>query len=277
MNRQQYWAGIATRPGTRQRRGWANLPGHKRGRRNMSDSGRRDALRFLGAGALLGSLGYSLPISARVSPADVKAPQGRYFLSRLIERELVDDALLTVERRWSCQFQEAGRGMRAIGEALDCLVDAPAALAPLAKLEKEREDKGPFPALLDSKGLIATPSQQAPVDQRRVVDAAMSVLEDASITAGDLAQARTMLARMASAAGQSLSAIPQDLFFPDTTPQRIIRTVEVAPGVAGQIELEVVTLVEPGNGLLAMRERRLATSIGDDRRTAREVWTLATA
>ena len=242
----------------------------------MNDSGRRDTLRFLGAGALLGSIGFSLPASARVSPATIEVPKGRFRLSRRIERELVDGAFLTVERSWTCQFEQTGRGMRAIGEALDCRVDAPAALAPLATLEKQRMDTGPFPALLDSKGLIAISSQQAPVDQHRVVDAAISVLAASPITAGDLAQARATLVRMASAAGQSLSAIPQDLFFPDTTPQRLTRTVEVAPGVTGQVELEVVTLVESGNGLLAMRERRLATSIGDDRRTAREVWKLAT-
>lgn len=271
---QQYWAGIATRPGTRQEHGWAISAGYDGGSWDMSESGRRDALRFLGAGALLSVANFSFPALAQLVRSPRRLPQGQYCLTRIVERELIDGAILSVMRSWSCRFEQAGRGMRVVGEALECLVDAPGGLEPLAALEKQRKDAGPFPALLDGTGLIATQSSSEPVDQRLVIDTAISVLKNLSPNPLDLDEARMALTRMANAAGKSLGVIPRDLFFPDTEPQKLTRIIELAPDVTGQVELNVVSEAQPATGLLASRERRLVTRIGEDERVAREVWKL---
>ncbi|WP_203230522.1 hypothetical protein, partial [Segeticoccus rhizosphaerae] len=121
---------------------------------------------------MLTTAGFSMPLNAQTTGTARALPQGLFRLTRLLERELVDGAVLSVERSWSCKFEHAGRGMRVVGEALDCFVKAPESLAPLAALEKQRKDMGPFPALLHSSGLIASPVHQEPVDHRQVVDVA---------------------------------------------------------------------------------------------------------
>ncbi|MEZ5680999.1 MAG: hypothetical protein R3E14_06840 [Erythrobacter sp.] len=82
------------------------------------------------------------------------------------------------------------------------------------------------------------------------------------------------MTRLTSAAGKSLSIIPPDLFFPDTTPRSMSREVEIGPGLAGQLQVEIASVARPDNGLLQRIERRLVTRVGDDERLSREVWTL---
>ena len=240
----------------------------------MSDGSRRDALRFFGAAALLSAAGFSFSAPARASAMPRTLPQGEFRLSRQVERELFDGSVLKVRRVWTSRFASAGRGMQVEGEDLDCVVEAPGGLAALAEMERKRVGTGPFPALLSPTGLIVNRIEETPVEADEVVEAALKVLGAASLDVTDQAQARSALARVTSAAGQSLSAVPADLFFPETVPHSFSREIELAPGVTGSVRLETTSVARAGSGLLARFERRVVTRIGGDERLARELWTL---
>lgn len=240
----------------------------------MCDSRRRDTLRFLGASALLGVAGSSIAMPALAVGNRRELPAGQYKLTRLIERELVDGAMLRIERSWSCQFEEAGRGMRVSGEQLYCNVEAPASLTALAEMEKRRKGTGPLPALLTSSGRFAYPVDEEPVETGKAVEAAVAVLERQLRDQAQLEQARRVLADLASAASKSLSAIPADLFFPDAAQTKLSREIDVGPGLTGRVVVEIASIVRPGSGLLKSTRRQLVAQIGDDERLSREVWTL---
>lgn len=243
----------------------------------MDRTSRRDALRYLGAGALLATAGFSHPLAARVSAMERAAPSGRFSLSRLVERELVDGILLSIERSWTCGFAAAGGGILVDGHDLACKVTAPAALAGLAEMERRRKDTGPFPALLDDRGRIRAPVDEARVDPAQAVDLALAAMRTGKPDLRDAAAKRQLLMQLVAAAGQSFSVIPEDLFFPDIEPSSLSREIEISPGLTGRIDLAVTTAANPVTGLLERRERKLATRIADDVRSAREVWSLMQA
>ena len=243
----------------------------------MSYCGRRRALRILGAGALLSATGFAFPAPARASGLQREVPRGNYRLTRLLERELVDGAMLSVNRAWSCRFLGAGRGMRVEGEALECIVQAPAALAALAEMEKRRVGVGPLPVLLDSTGLIAAAADVPEVEPRQVLDAAVDVLVRSKIADASLGEAKRALAQLANAAGQSMSTIPEDLFFPDLAPSISSREFTLGNDIAGEVLIEVKADAQPETGLLKSWERRVNSRIGDGSRLARELWMLEPA
>lgn len=240
----------------------------------MGECDRRASLRMFGAGTVLFLAGMALSEPLRAATTSRVVPSGLFRLSRLVERELFDNELLSVERSWTCRFSDLGRGMVVDGASLDCVVLAPEKLAALARMEKERTDTGPFPAILDAGGHIASADGEALVDTARLVDSAMSVLENIDGPAADNASMRRVLSQLAAAAQKSLTAVPADLFFPNAGTEKLSREVAIAPDSIGRIDVETASTAMPDTGLLIMRERRIQTSVGGHNRLAREVWKL---
>lgn len=239
----------------------------------MGEYDRRESLRFLGAGNLLAMAAFALPLPLGAATQARAVPSGQFRLTRLLERELVDGASLVVERIWSCRFGAAGRGMRVDGAEAECHVSAPPPLAALAQMERSRGGPGPFPVLLDSSGRIADQRGGPTVEPHIVIEEALEVLARSGTVGTELSGSRAALTQLAAAAQKSLSAVPLDLFFPEPAASPLARELELAPGTEGKIELTTSTQVQD-SGLLRSRERRVVTTIGDDSRVSREVWTL---
>src|SRR5687768_14615177 len=120
----------------------------------MSVADRRTVLR-LATGALL------LPLASAVAahPASplsrFSPPDGPMLYSRRLERMLVDGAIFSVVRRFEVRFEHRAGGYQVDGRQIDVEVEAPEQLAAFARIEREREERGLFPLLLDEGGTIA--------------------------------------------------------------------------------------------------------------------------
>lgn len=240
----------------------------------MSAKDRREALRRLGAFAMLPIVASVFPLKASATRMVRNAPGGDFRLVRKVSRALVDGRLLVVERSWSFRFAPVDVGMRATSFAQSCTVDAPPGLEALARMEEAREDSGPFPARLDPGGQIvmakAAPQGASPA----AIAEALSILRNARLTPTDTMQAQRFLGELASAAGAAVSAIPVDLFFPVPGSQRDQRVIPLPGGGEGSVEVHLCSMARQETGLLDCMERTVSTRIGSDERTSSERWSL---
>jgi hypothetical protein len=239
----------------------------------MTASGRRGALKYVGAIALLPTLALAGPVGAT---GRIVIPARQFILRRELERGLAGGASLIVTREWKGQFEAGPNGTRVTGEQIASTVDAPDHLEPIAAIERERRDAGPFPALLDSAGrLIGSRTQQAE-GKAAAVRTAIAILERAGKSAKDLRQAKQFLSRLAESAGAFISAVPADLFFPVVGEAHDVRTLELPDGMVGEVSVWLASRSGHG-GLLDLFERRITTRIGEDSRLSRETWRLRLA
>lgn len=215
----------------------------------------------------LAPLAWSLPVAAR-GPARA-VPSGAFRLTRRVERELVDGRMLSVSREWRCNFAAAGRGMEVLGQQTACQVEAPAALSPLAELERRRPDPGPFPAMLDAAGMIIGAAAVPPMDMAGAIAAAAGML---GAKAG--AEERAFMASLGAMAAQQASEIPADLFFPGIAEQSAERAVTLADGETGTIAVHATSVIDAESGLLRRRRLAITTQVGAVSRTSGESWTL---
>lgn len=240
----------------------------------MKANDRREALRRLGAMALASVAASAIPSRAVAAGTLRMPPPGAFRLTRKLVRPLVDGRSLLVEREWSFGFERAGSGMRAAAFAQRCTVDAPAALAPLARMEEARSDDGPFPALLDPAGQIVSASAAPRGASPEAIDSALAALRQAELRPQDHAQAQQFLTHLAGAAGAAVSAIPADLFFPVPGMQQDRRTIALPGGGEGLVEVHLCSTAQHASGLLDCIERTVSTRVGQDERTSSERWSL---
>ncbi|MDG5748049.1 hypothetical protein P8Q88_07635 [Qipengyuania sp. XHP0207] len=240
----------------------------------MKAKGRRDVLQRIGAFALLSAALPAVPASASVGPAIRTIPAGDFRLTRRVARALVDGQVLVVERDWSFRFAPSGRGMQAAHFSQECRVNAPESLATLARMEEARDDAGPFPALLDSAGLIVSNSPAPRGASDEAIAEAFAALGKVTLRSEDVAHARGFLNTLAGAAGAAVSAIPADLFFPVSATREEQRTVPLPGGGEGSVQISLRSSAQHPTGLLDSIERQIKTRIGDDERTSSERWTL---
>ena len=106
----------------------------------MIRADRRGLLRL--AGAALGA-SLLLPGGARgQAPARFAPPAEAMRYTRRLERALADGASLVVSRSFAVRFEREGEGFRVDGEQLAVVVEAPAQIESLARLERERIETG---------------------------------------------------------------------------------------------------------------------------------------
>ena len=200
---------------------------------------------------------------------------GPMVLSRTVIRELADGKQIVVKRSFRVQFMASADGFVLTGTPFAVSVDVPPVLAQLGELERRRSDSGPFPISIDSQGLIQTPASGATADA--------STRQDAKHTATGLIQgtvAPTETKRDAvellgsMAADPRSSPWPTDLFVAHDGERRLQRSVALADGSLGEIEV----LLRVGKwlpcGIPALFERIITTKLAGTRRVSREVWSL---
>ncbi|WP_138617711.1 hypothetical protein [Qipengyuania marisflavi] len=236
----------------------------------MGRINRRSVLEVMGVMALAPLAALGVTAAPARATGKLSAPPHAMRLQRVLERELVGGAALVVTRDWECRFEVVGRGMQIAGRQLSCEVEAPAALAPLAALERQRDVTGLFPALLDADGRIVNSPATADSDMTSAVDAALAALgKHAS------ADSRSFIAQLHQTSAALVSTVPLDLFFPAPGASTVTRTIPLPDGTAGELEITLVTHIDPASGLLDTCEKMIVSRIADTQRTAKERWTLA--
>lgn len=237
---------------------------------------RRTILRRAAWAALVPLLS-QMPQPAAATNGTRFAPPARPMrYTRTLTRHLAGDAILTVERSFAVTFTPTAGGFAIDGRQIHVAVDAPAALADLARLERERIETGLFPLQLDADGRIAGGPDIAPGPQLdRAVELARAQIARASgDRPGETETARFVLALQQSAAAL-VTELPTDLFAPAAYPRFDRGEVPLPDGGTGEISSRFDALVDQATGLMRSAERQVVTAIAADRRETLERWNLA--
>ncbi|MGV3554552.1 MAG: hypothetical protein ACO1OD_04805 [Croceibacterium sp.] len=235
---------------------------------------RRTLLRLAVAGALCPGL--SIRANAHVAgaaPFDPPATPLRY--ARSLVRELRGGETIAVTRDFSVRFVPLPEsGYEVEGNQVWVEVAAPEKMAPFVELERSRVETGVFPLRLGTRGLIERGPEFAPSQllDRAVAEARR--LMEKGVTAAP-AEAENFL-QLVHRAGATLAAhLPDDLFAPFGHSRTERREITLPGGQSGEIEIRFTADADPRTGLMSHAIREIVTTIGPDRRTTQERWTLA--
>lgn len=228
--------------------------------------------RVLGALSLLPAATMLLRPAIAASVAPAFAPGDAPFrLLRRVERELRDGARLVVERAWSIRFFPQGQGYRLEGKQTDVSVDAPAALAFLADMERGRLEEDMFPLQLGASGEIM--GQTTAPDNETLAHAIEAVREKLAKQfdrADDRAAAERFLTQLQRAGEQALAGWPAMLFAPGTLDHEEERAVPLPGGRTGEVTVRTLATSDPMTGLMKQFERRIETRLGDSLKSGLE-------
>ena len=196
-------------------------------------------------------------------------------LSRTVIRELADGKQIVVKRSFRVQFVASAEGFVLTGTPIAVSVDVPPVLARLGELERQRSDTGPFPILIDNRGLMHTAANSGTADAGARKDtklAAAGLIQGTALPGETKRDAVQLLGAMA--ADPHTSPWPIDLFVAHDAERRQHRSVALADGSLGEIEV----LLRVGKwlpcGMPALFERVITTDLAGTRRVSREVWSL---
>lgn len=202
-------------------------------------------------------------------------PLAPMVLSRTVIRELADGKQIVVKRSYRVQFLAATGGYMLTGTPIAVSVDVPPVLARLGELERQRSDAGPFPIKVDSQGLIHTDARGSGADatgRHAAQSTATGLIEGTSLAVGTKRDAVQLLGNMA--ADPRTSPWPIDLFVAHDGERRQYRSVALADGSLGEIEVLLRIDKWLPCGMPALFERVITTELAGTRRVSREVWTL---
>lgn len=240
----------------------------------MTPTDRRTALQTIAFAALAPMGAFGLAGEAAFAAAPLTVPAGPMMLRRTIERALGETAMLSVRRAWECRFVRTSGGIRIDGRQVEVAVDAPPSLAAMARIEREREVTGLFPANLDQAGRLVEAGLSArPEDLRDAIDAALAMVSGSAIAADAKVDARQFLARLGKTAAELVSRVQADLFYPVEGDHNLVRDLPLSEGASGTIEVEWSARARP-TGVLEFAEKRIVTRVEGSARLARERWEL---
>ena len=225
----------------------------------------------------LGLVGFA-PLA--LHPASLLAaravPQGEFRLERVLRRDLFDGKAIIVNRGWLIRFDAAARGgVEVTGEQVTSVVEAPPALAALARLEEQRA-ASLLPLRLSASGTIVDlPGDRAldPLPDTVIEAAADYVAGHSSAPAVDL-NVRQFVTQLSQRQMGWLSHLPPDLLFPAPRDRTATRELALEDGGQGRVELHEIVQADPASGLLESFVREAITTIGESSRRAAETWRL---
>lgn len=219
-----------------------------------------------------------------LAQADVSNPQAQFtppieqlILSRTVIRELSDGKQIKVTRRYAVQFAAIESGFQLDGKLVDVSVDVPPLLGSLAEIERKRDEAGMFPVRIDSNGTILAGQGGSQIDSRardEMTARATSVLAETGMPRENLQLGTRFVSQTLQS--QPRSPWPVDLLRIPPGEHRQSRTVALAGGEEGRIE--VVTRVDTllPCGLPRSIERTVVTLLAGTKRVSREIWTFQT-
>lgn len=216
-------------------------------------------------------------IAASAEPTRPFQPPGNQpmHFTRILRRELGDGAAIEVTRHFVLEFEPMHDGWRVEGRQTGVHVTAPAALAPLARLEEQRVETGLFPLTLNQQGhIVAGPAGYQPEDLSKAVDAAFAWLARQRADALTLAAAREFAIGLATVGAKLVSQIPPDLFIGATSGVKRSHDLTMPDGQTGRISVSYTGIAQQPGGLLQRAERIVTTQAGSSVRHSREIWML---
>lgn len=222
------------------------------------------------------------PMLAHAAPQEVspsfEPPSTPLVLTRTLWRSLRDGQEIVVRRSYEVRFRREAGGFLLDGKLIDSAVEAPAALALLAEIERQRPEQGMFPLRLDQAGrILQAPSRPALGEAHHAAaQRSRAMFAAASLDAEGRKQAG-ILARGILEASVGAAYWPSDLFSPAMQSRRETRTLALADGLQGAVVVSVDVLGKLPGGLPQSVERRVTTEVAGSARVSREVWTLAAA
>ena len=240
---------------------------------------RASALLLAGAALLplLGTQSAHIP-AAQAALQRFSPPRSPMVLSRTVIRELSGGLQVVVQRRFRVQFVPDGDGFRVTGTPLGVSVAVPPMLARLGELERQRSDLGPFPIMVDGQGLIQSDAARGDADPRARKDgqqAARGLIDTAAMPDMRKREGEQLLDQLAI--DPRTSPWPADLFVASNGERRQHRSVALAGGEQGEIDV----LLKVGQllpcGMPASFERVITTQLAGTRRVSRELWSLGPA
>jgi hypothetical protein len=198
---------------------------------------------------------------------------------RTLRRELGGGFAIVAQRDFEIRFQRVAGGFQIGGRQVAVTVDAPPSLEAYARLEREREEDGMFPLVLNERGLIRFGPEGLRPDANieSALELAMAQLSGELAAQDEREQARSFILGLQRAAGTLSSAMPVDLFVPPETIQRASRRIDLPDGTGGSLSTEFSGTIAPDSGLLADARRVIVTETGGSRRETDETWTLHSA
>jgi len=240
----------------------------------MISTGRRSVLRGAAAAMLLPAMS-ALPLRAFALGSRFAPPAGPMLYARRLERWLADGAAFVVSRSFEVRFEPVGGGYRVHGRQVEVEVEAPEALAAFVRIEREREERGLFPLLLDAGGTIAA-AAGAPLATRLddAVRAALATLETRSHGPAERAELVRFVNAFHQSAGQLMTELPRDLFAPADTPRSERREVVLPGGDAGEVAVTFTATRDDATGLMRQAQREVVTLLHGARRRTVESWRL---
>lgn len=239
---------------------------------------RRGRVRFaawLASAALAVPLTVPLHAPLLASPSEnrFQPPASPMLLTRVLYSPLADGGQIVARRTFEIRILPAGSGYRVEGRQVDCAVEAPPSLEPLAELERKRVESGLFPMVLDGTGLILPPeSRPASSAMAKATPVALAMLRSGGMTSGEEARAAAFVQRLA--VQPASSNWPADLFRPAPGRRLDDRAIVTADGLSGHVQVEITASTHQDSGLLDRLERIVTTELGGTRRTTREEWLL---
>ncbi len=239
----------------------------------------RTALLLAGASALLplAAIAASGQVAGAPEAERFVAPTGPTTLTRSVRRVLADGKEVVSSRTYALRFVREGEGYRVEGSQVDCTVDAPAALAALAEVERKRVDAGLFPLRLDAFGRIVDSSAKGDAASRREAAAKVSGRVSASaLGAGDKVEAQGFVAGLVERGGAQ-AVWPADLFVAARGERNETRRLALPGGGEGTVTVATRAAGDTGVAAAATFERIVTTELGISRNVVRELFTLKPA
>ncbi|MBB3034302.1 hypothetical protein [Alteriqipengyuania lutimaris] len=203
-----------------------------------------------------------------------------FELERVLVRSLADGHELRVTRRWSIGFSADADGLlRVVGKQDFARVDAPEALAAIARMEENRSETGFLPLTLDREGRIMSDGTDAAVPPlpEEAMTQALAFARSRQGEATTTDASRRFVADLASSGDHWLTRLPPDLFFPTPRERSASRPVTLPDGTEGVVEMTETVRARSESGLLESFARTVSTSTQSITRRGRDDWTLSPA
>lgn len=201
-------------------------------------------------------------------------PREPLVITRTVWRTLHDGKQIVARRSYLVEFVPIEGGFTVAGSQIASTIEAPPALAAIARLEQARTDSEAFPLQLDPDGLIRlglAPAGGAARLQGR--DAARALIAGASLAPTDQREAEAFLVDVAAKGGAV--PWPVDLFNPRENGRTERRTVALPDGETGTLTITLTAESRRADGLPRKVSREVVSELDGTRRVSREEWTFA--
>ena len=236
---------------------------------------RRAVLRWAMAAAIAPALASRTGAVVAAGGGRFAPPAAPMTFTRRLERGLPGGNKLVVARRFGVRFAPAEGGWSVVGAQLGVTVDAPARIAALAALERQRVETGLFPLTLDRSGMIlGGPDPQPAKELDEAVLIVRRQLDEAGVAPDARKEFDAFVKAVREAGTKMTSLLPGDLFAPRDDATRVERELALPGGGTGTIAISFSAITDPATGLMRQARREIVTSIAGDRRLTREDWTL---